>query len=249
MSQVVTLELKAAVALIVMRDLQNGNMFTDELVAGVNGCLAQALVSEDVRAVVLTGEGPYFSCGGTKEDLLAILEGRISFIQKGVHELLVNYPLPVVTALQGHALGGGLAFGCSGDFVVFGRENVYTASFMKYGFTPGMGSTLYLPRVLGEMLGNELLYTSHSFRGQDFLDRGAPVVVVPKAQVVEAALAKAQQLADKEREALVLLKRHLTADLRARLPHVIEGELAMHERTFLQKDNIRERILKRFGDT
>ncbi len=248
MSDTVTLEFKGAVALIVMRELQHGNMFTDALVGGLNTCLAQALAAEQTRAVVLAGDGPYFSCGGTKEDLLAILEGKISFIQKGVHELLINFPLPVVTALQGHALGGGLAFGCSGDFVIFGRENVYAASFMKYGFTPGMGSTLYLPRVFGDMLANELLYTSHSFRGQDFVERHAPVTVVPKSQVVEAAVAKAQLLADKEREALILLKQHLTFELWQRLPRAIEGELAMHERTFLKKDHIRARILKRFGD-
>lgn len=248
MADVVSLERKGKTALIIMHDEANGNMFTDDLVNGLKAHLQTVAADPNINVVVLTGRGPYFSCGGTREDLLAILDGKIEFTAKGMHDLLIKHPLPVINAVQGHAMGGGLSFACSGDLAIFGRENVYSASFMKYGFTPGMGSTHYVPAMLGEKLASEMLYTAHTYRGQDLIDRGAPVVVVPKKDVVEAALAKAAHMGDKERNALMLLKNHLTQDAIVRLETVIQRELAMHEKTFRQQSAlVKERILQRFG--
>ena len=79
----------------------------------------------------------------------------------------------MISAMQGHALGGGLAFGCFADIIVMGVECIYSANFMKYGFTPGMGATYIIPRKFGEVLGTEMLLTAKNYYGSELKERGA----------------------------------------------------------------------------
>jgi len=148
--------------------------------------------------------------------------------------------------MQGHAIGGGLALGCFADVVILAEECIYNAIFMKYGFTPGMGSTCIIPARMGTTLGAEMLLTARNYYGAELKSRGAQVTVVPKAEVVARAMATAAELAEKPRLPLVLLKRHLTRSLRDQLPGVIAGERDMHRKTFAQP-GVRDRIESLFG--
>ncbi|WP_158895611.1 polyketide synthase [Amycolatopsis anabasis] len=250
---VATEVLDGGILLVRMRDEVSRNGFTPGLVGGLAEAFTRAGTDESSRCVVLTGFGNYFATGGTQEDLLAIQEGKAAFTSvngapsdTNLYSLPLDCPIPVVAAMQGHAVGGGLAFGLASDFVVLAEEGIYTASFMKYGFTPGFGSTAVFPDRLGFALGYELLMSARSVRGRELRDRGVPFPVVPRAQVLDRALALARELADKPRLALVTLKDHMVRDLRARMPETVRRELAMHDITFHQPE-VRERILGRFA--
>ena len=148
--------------------------------------------------------------------------------------------------MQGHGIGGGFVFGLFADFVILSRESVYTTNFMKYGFTPGFGSTLILKEKLGLPLAQELLMTANTYRGAELAERGVPFPVLPRSDVLASAYQLAKQLADKPRHSLVTLKDHMVADLRARLPAVIDLEVAMHEKTFHYPE-VKQRIKNLFG--
>ena len=148
--------------------------------------------------------------------------------------------------MQGHSIGGGFVFGCYADFVILGKENIYTTNFMKYGFTPGMGGTYMVPLRLGQTIGNEMLFTAETYRGEDLKERGISQLVVPKAQVLQEAYKLAQSLAEKPRLSLTTLKSHLTKKIKNALPTIIEEELKMHDITFHQKE-VRQRIEVFFG--
>lgn len=68
--------------------------------------------------------------------------------------------IPVISAIQGHASGGGMLFGLYADVVLLAEEGVYSATFTKYGFTPGMGATYILPERFGKLLANEMMLTA-----------------------------------------------------------------------------------------
>lgn len=131
--------------------------------------------------------------------------------------------------------------GLFADFVVLGRECVYTTNFMKYGFTPGMGATLILPQKLGISLAQEMLLAAKTYRGEDLGQRGISFPVLPRTEVVDYALELAYNLAEKPRLSLITLKDHMVSSLRAQLPQIIQQELAMHEVTFHQKE-VKENI-------
>lgn len=247
MNDVVQLSREQGVALVTMADREHKNTFSPALVAGLKAAFAEIEADTSLKVVVITGYDAYFCCGGTQAELLAILDGRLKFTDQGVHDLLLSCQLPVIAAMQGHAIGGGLVFGAYADILMLGAESFYAANFMKFGFTPGMGGTLLLPHVFGPLLGREMLLTARNYQGQELQSRGAPVKVAPRAKVLESAMAEARNLASMERRALLLLKARLAQPIRAALPAALDQELAMHRETFVG-DDVLARITARFGN-
>ncbi|WP_054775127.1 polyketide synthase, partial [Methylogaea oryzae] len=151
------------VACLQMEDRAGGNTFTQALVCGLVDGLRQAQQDPATRVIVLHGYDSLFCAGGTLEELVDIADGRRSFDEGAFYRLLLDCPLPVIAAMQGHAMGGGLVFGLYADLLVLSRESLYGANFMKYGFTPGMGATDLLPRKLGPLLAAEMLFSARSY--------------------------------------------------------------------------------------
>ena len=232
---------------VAMEDREGRNTFTRALVGGLFDAMAEIAADAEARAVVLHGFDSIFLAGGTIEELIGIAERRTRFDEAGFYRLLLDCPVPVISAMQGHALGGGLVFGLYADMVVLAREALYSANFMKYGFTPGMGSTLLLPEKLGPALASEMLMSARSYHGGALEKRGLPFPVVPRDGVVDAALGLARELADKPAAALRLLKAQLTRGLKERLPAAVEAEAAMHDVTFADAD-VQARIRHRWGN-
>ncbi|MGW2218549.1 SDR family NAD(P)-dependent oxidoreductase, partial [Nonomuraea sp. NPDC001684] len=217
------------VALVVMGS--GASMFTRELIDDLQAAFAEIAGREDVKAVVLTGSGNVFSMGATPEALrtLAGGEGRFTDVPF-LYEGLLRCDRPVVAAVQGHASGGGLAFGLFADLVIMAAEGVYSANFMKFGFTPGMGATYILEERLGRSAAHEMLYTGRSVTGEELARRGAGVTVLPQGAVLKAALRHARSIAALPLPALRALKSELAGRVLDRLTGVIAGESGMHER-------------------
>ncbi|WP_025701965.1 polyketide synthase [Paenibacillus forsythiae] len=240
-------EIEPGIVQITMQDRIHKNTFSDSLVIGLTEAFKSIHDNSAYKAVILTGYDSYFSSGGTKEALLAIHDHRLKFTDSNIYSLALDCRIPVIAAMQGHGIGGGFVMGMFSDFVIFSRESVYTANFMKYGFTPGMGATLILPEKLGNGLAGEMLLTGGNYRGAELEKRGIPYPVLPREKVMGHALQLARQLAEKPRLSLITLKDHLVAPLRAKLPSVIAQEVAMHEKTFHQAE-VKERIQTLFGN-
>jgi len=239
-------EIEPGIALITMQDREHKNTFSEQFVLGMMESFERIRSRSTYKVVILTGYDTYFASGGTQEGLLSIYEGKVEFTDVNIYSLPLNCEIPVIAAMQGHGIGGGFVLGLFSDFVILGRESVYTTNFMKYGFTPGMGATFILPEKLGICLAEELLLNAANFRGAELEKRGIPFPVLPRAEVLDHALQLARQVAEKPRVSLITLKDHLVKRIRDRLPEVIEQELAMHEKTFHQEE-VKDRIMTLFG--
>jgi polyketide biosynthesis enoyl-CoA hydratase PksI len=239
-------EISPAIALITMQDRTHKNTFSDELVSGLLVAFKRIRASARYRVAILTGYDTYFCSGGTQEGLLMLHDGRGKFTDMNIYSAPLDCEIPVIAAMQGHGIGGGFVFGLFADFVVLSRESVYTANFMKYGFTPGMGATYVLPKKLGPSLAAEMLLSARTYRGGELEARGVPFPVLPRIDVLEYSHQLARDVAEKPRISLVTLKSHLVSETRAQLPIVIEQELAMHEKTFHQLE-VKARIQDIFG--
>ena len=238
-------EPEAGIVQVRMHDRVNKNTFTNELIAGLTRAF-EDIGSGNHKAVILTGYDSYFASGGTQEGLRDLYDGKFRFTDKDLYSLALNCPIPVIAAMQGHGIGGGFVMGLFADFVVLARESVYTANFMKYGFTPGMGSTFILPQKLGISLAEEMMLTAATYRGEELQRRGVPFPVLPRDGVLAHASEIARTLAEKPRVSLATLKAHLVAPLREQLPRFIDQEIAMHELTF-HRPEVRDRIDALFG--
>lgn len=246
--KVVNLEiLNEETILIKMQDFQNKNMFTLDLIEGLQESFSQAKQMLACKSIILTGFENYFASGATQETLLELHGTSITFNTVNLYRLALDADVPVIAAMQGHSLGGGLIMGMFADIIVLGRESLYSANFMKYGFTPGMGATYILPYKLGNALGNEMLLTARGYRGEELKERGAPFQVVDRKKVLSEALKIASQLCKIPRHSLLLLKKHLNREILKNLEDIIQMELLMHKETIHHQD-VKANILNHFGN-
>ena len=239
-------EIADGIVLLKMEDRKSKNTFSNELIDSLTQSFEKIDHHSGYKVVILTGYDTYFCSGGTQEKLMSISDGEFQFSDSNLYSLPLECKIPVISAMQGHGIGGGLAFGLFADFVILSRESIYTANFMKYGFTPGMGSTLIISEKLGISLAEELFFTARNYRGAELEKRGIPFPVLPRHEVMEYALALARNLAEKPRISLITLKDHLVESLRKRLPVVADKEVSMHEKTIHQQE-VKERIMNLFG--
>lgn len=247
MSSVIKLHREDTIAVVAMEEKEWGNTFTKRFKHDLMATFEEIAMDGALKVVVIHGYDPYFCCGGTQEELLEILEGKATFADLPFYNLLSRCELPVIAAMSGHAVGGGLVFGCYADIIVMGEQCIYSANFMKYGFTPGMGGTFIIPYRLGNTLGYEMLMTAENYQGISLKERGAPVRIVKKPDVIATAMKIAKGLANKPVESLKLLKQHMTRQIRAELPDTIKQELEMHDVTFTIPE-VRNRIETLFGN-
>lgn len=245
MSSVVTIHYpETTIAHICMEERAYRNTFSPILIDN----LIEAFHSlrPETKVVIVQGYEHYFCCGGTQEELLKLCAGQITFDDLAFYRLMLDCDIPTIAAMQGHALGGGLAFGCYADFIILAEECLYSANFMHYGFTPGMGATYIIPKKMGEVLGNEMLFTAKNYHGGELKMRGVQMPVVKKDEVVATAFSLAKELIEKPLISLKLLKAQQTQIIKIELQQAIKRELAMHEITF-KLPEVKERIEKLFG--
>ncbi|WP_050776690.1 polyketide synthase, partial [Streptomyces sp. SPB074] len=224
----------------------NSPMFTDRLLRELREAFDVVAARPDVKAVVVTGSDGVFSMGGTAEALETLAGGEGSFTDQAfVYEGLLRCDRPVVAAIDGHASGGGLAFGLYADVVLLAEESVYSANFVAYGFTPGMGATYVLERRFGAALADEMMLTGRSLTGAELHHHGAMVTVLPRHEVLTAALDRARALAARPEGAVRRLKRELADRVLARLDDVVGREVRMHEDVL--GDEARDRVRGHFS--
>lgn len=240
------LEAAPGIVQVTMQDREHKNTFSRNLTAGLFDAFERIRLDTTLRVVVLTGYDSYFCSGGTQEALLMLHEGQAKFSDSNLYRLPLDCEIPVIAAMQGHGIGGGFVFGLFADCVMLSRESVYTANFMKYGFTPGMGATYIMPKKLGIGLAEEMLLGARTYRGADLEKRGIPYPVLPRVELLESAHNLARDFAERPRASLVTLKRHLVSEIRAQLPAVIIQEVTMHEETFHLAE-VKDRIQHAFG--
>ncbi|MBZ9609903.1 enoyl-CoA hydratase/isomerase family protein [Clostridium estertheticum] len=235
-------EIEPGIVQLTMHDCANKNAFSEELSLELIRAFETIQKSSQYKVVILTGYGNYFACGGTKEGLLAIYNGNAKYTDTNLYRVALDCEIPVIAAMQGHAIGAGWCLGMSCDFVMISRESYYTTNFMKLGFTPGFGATLIFPEKLGAGLAQEILFTGKRYQGTELESRGVSFPVLPSKEVLPNAIQLAKTLAESPRESLIQLKSNLTETIREKLADAIEKEIKMQEKTFVNQPEVKERI-------
>ncbi len=178
------------------------------------------------RAIVLCSEGKHFCAG-------ADFTGRSTAGQVaggGASELyqqalaLFEAPLPVVAAVQGAAVGGGLGLACSADFRVAGPLARFSANFARIGLHQGFALSVTLPAIVGQQQACDLLYTGRRVDGTEAAGMGLAdrLAAAPR----QAARELAAQLAEAGPLALRAIRTTMRDGLAARAKAAMEREAA-----------------------
>ena len=222
----------AMIAHISMRDIPGNNALSAPLVDALLEACDQA-TEQKASALILSGTSEVFSAGAERASLEAIASGEFHVRDLIVSERLINMPMPVIAAIEGHAIGGGLVMAACCDIVVGALESRYGAVFINMGFTPGMGCTTLLELLVGAPLAHEMMYTGRRFRGRELATLGVHFNrLLPKDRVLPTALDIARQIAEKNPTSIALLKYALGARKKRLLTTARLQEDLMHRITF-----------------
>jgi enoyl-CoA hydratase/carnithine racemase len=137
---------------------------------------------------------------------------------------------PIVAAVQGAAIGGGLGLAVSADFRVTCPEARFSANFTKLGFHPGFGLTVTLPELVGKNNAELMFYTSRRVTGTDAYKWGLANELVPQDQVKAAAMKLAAEIAECSPLGLVSTRATMRAGLADRVMAATNHELAEQTR-------------------
>ena len=241
MSPLVQLEsFRDGVATLRMVDEAHRNALREPFVEALQHAFHEACAHAELRVVVVCGLPDVFCSGADLGTLAELLDGDRDPADLLLPRLFLEAPVPVIVAMAGHAVGGGLALAVSADLSVAARESRYGCSFMNMGFTPGMGTTALLEHTFGATLAHELLFTGELRRGSE-LEGRAFNAVLPRDQVEAHAQDLAARIADKPVSAVRLLKRTLSLPRRQAFESARSLESLMHQVSF-QQPGVRARI-------
>ena len=228
----IAVEKSGHVALIEIRRPPN-NFFDIALIQEIAGALEALDGDVECRAVVLAAQGKAFCAGANFGDGGAFNkegqrpEDRDAVVNHLYIEAvrLFKTKKPIVAAVHGAAVGGGLGLAMVADFRVACPETRFAANFTRLGFHPGFGLTVTLPLVVGQTKAALMFYTSRRVTGVEAHAMGLADVMVPQDQVRLAAMSLASEIAANSPLGLVSTRATMRAGLADRVRAATEHEL------------------------
>lgn len=207
------------------------NHFDGALIGAIANAYDELERSGSCRAIVLCSEGKNFCAGA---DFAGKNPAEGDLYEQAAR--LFAAGLPVVAAVQGAAIGGGLGVALSADFRVASPESRFSANFARLGIHHGFGITVTLPRVVGAQRALELLYTGVRLHGADAHRIGLCDRLVASDRLREEAVALAEEIAASSPLAVQSIRRTMRGDLADRIREATAREAAEQVKQFTTRD-------------
>jgi enoyl-CoA hydratase/carnithine racemase len=216
------------------------NFFDFNLICSIADAFEDLDKNVDCRAIVLTAEGKSFCAGANfgGDDAINREEeskpGENAFRRRsgrlyGEAVRLFKAKKPVVCAVQGAAIGGGLGLALVGDFRVTCPEARFSANFSRLGFHPGFGLTHTLPALIGQQKAHLMFYTGRRIKAEQALEWGLADVLVAKDELLTTARELAREIAGSAPLAVQSIRETVRQGLADRVQAATDRELQEQE--------------------
>lgn len=215
------------------------NFFDRDLIAQIADAYGQLDDDPACRAIVLAANGKSFCAGanfGGGQQGQQGQPGSSEFTEEGFKNTtgllyregvrLFGAKKPVVAAVQGAAIGGGLGLALTADFRVAAPEARFAANFVKLGIHPGFGLTVTLPKLIGTQAANLLFLTGRRIKGEEALRLGLVDRLVPLSELAATAQALAQEIAENAPLATLSVRATMRQGLADQIAAATDHELA-----------------------
>jgi 2-(1,2-epoxy-1,2-dihydrophenyl)acetyl-CoA isomerase len=201
MSEAVKVERHGAVAVLRLDDPSAMNALSPAVKAGMEANVPKLIADPSVRAIVITGTGKAFCAGG---DIRAMKdpEGRkapaVRNRMRVAHawaRALLDCDKPVIAAVNGAAVGGGLALALLADIVIASREAYFMSGYSKLGALPDLGILQTLPWAIGSLRAKEMIMLNRRYTAEEAVAIGLANRAVEPGKLMAEALAAAEEIA------------------------------------------------------
>ena len=194
---------EGSIATITLNRPAQFNVMNNELSTGLRTALMECWDDDEVRAVILTGNGRAFSGGGdikffvealAQQNIIPSLEKMMPVLHAAI-AMIREIPKPVIAALNGVAAGGGFGLALACDFRIASPQVNLVTAFLGIGASPDSSSTFFLPRHVGLAKATEMFLRNKPVPAEEALNLGLLTAVVEPDQVMAEAKKLAEELA------------------------------------------------------
>ena len=195
----VAIEKHGAVTALRLAQPEKMNALSRDIAAGLSAGVDSFFADAAARALVITGTDKAFCAGGdvrtmTGEKKPLATRGRLHDAHRWVRQLLEGEK-PVITAVNGAAVGAGLSLALMGDVVIAAEDAYFAAGFPGVGVVPDLSVIYTLPRAIGFPRAKDLLFSNRRVPAKEALEMGLVSRVVPTAALRDEALKLAGRIA------------------------------------------------------
>lgn len=215
------------------------NFFDLELIRHLANAFEDLDRDENCRAIVLASEGRAFCAGANFADRRPPAAGEVQDATNPLYIEAVRLfacAKPVVAAVHGPAVGGGLGLALVADFRVTCSEARYSANFTRLGFHPGFGLSVTLPRLIGYQQASMLMFTGRRINGAEAVAIGLADILVAQSAVRAEAMRLADEIAVSAPLAVQSTRATLRKNLLAQLEEAVAHESRAQQRQFSTQD-------------
>jgi 2-(1,2-epoxy-1,2-dihydrophenyl)acetyl-CoA isomerase len=217
------------------------NYFDEQLIAEIASVVLLLAAEGACRAIVLASEGRSFCAGA---DLSSPIKRSVPPRPLGLYDWaldILTVDLPIVAAVQGAAVGGGMGLALAADLRVGTPSTRFIANFAKLGFNHGFAMTETLPAAVGPQVARDLLLTGRAVLGEEALSLGLIDRLVPEDQVMAEAILLAREIGANAPLAVRSIRSLLGADRASLLRRAIERE-GSEQRRLRKTEDFREGV-------
>ncbi|MEE4350495.1 MAG: enoyl-CoA hydratase-related protein [Pacificimonas sp.] len=191
------------------------NPLSGDVISALIAAVRRADDDADVSCVVLTGAGKSFCAGGNLNEIQKLSADKspleiADWYRDGIQQIPLTFAaisVPVIAAVNGHAIGAGCDLTCMADIRICGESARFAESFLRVGIIPGDGGAWLLPRIVGYPRAMHMLLTAEGVTAEKALDWGLVTEVVADGDLLTRAHALAEAVASQPPNALREAKR------------------------------------------
>lgn len=179
------------------------NALSSQLIHDLNELLMEMETHEEVKAIVINGKGKFFSAGADINEFTSLQADTEyeELAERGqeVFQKIEDYPIPIIAAIHGAALGGGLELAMACHIRIVGENTKLGLPELNLGIIPGFAGTQRLPRLVGAAKAYEMILTGEAITGKEAIVVGLANRVVEDEVVLEAATNIAEKIVAKSK--------------------------------------------------
>lgn len=237
----VNVDLQGAVAVLTIDRPKALNALNPEVLADLKAAF-EGIDQNAVRCVVLTGAGDKSFVAGADIGSMSTMtkaEGEdFGKLGNDIFLMIEGFPLPVIAAVNGFALGGGCELAMSCDIRICSDNAMFGQPEVGLGITPGFGGTQRLARLVGMGMAKQLLYTARNIDAAEALRIGLVNAVIPQAELLDAALKMAGQIAKNAPIAVRACKKAVNEGMQVSIDKAVEIEEKLFGGCFETHDQV-----------
>lgn len=237
----VNCEVQGAVAVLTIDRPKALNALNPDVLADLKAAF-EGIDQDTVRCVVLTGAGDKSFVAGADIGSMSTMtkaEGEaFGKLGNDIFLMIESFPLPVIAAVNGFALGGGCELAMSCDIRICSDNAMFGQPEVGLGITPGFGGTQRLPRIVGLGMAKQLLYTARNIDAAEALRIGLVNAVVPQAELMDTALKMANTIAKNAPIAVRACKKAVNEGMQVSIDKAVEIEEKLFGDCFETHDQV-----------